>query len=130
MNAGDERRESRFIGRAKWSCGWAWDHAGILCKMGMGGESWVQQFTNGRPVMGHIVEPGTHPVDKSCKQSELPPDQLFDTAKHWIKARTSRWVYPDADQLWEEAADQVDSGGLDGPFPVDDGGRSSTRGCP
>ena len=86
----------------------------------------AQQFTNGFPVIGHIGEAAVFPVYLFCNQPELAPDQSFGTAKRRIKARMSRPVDPDANQLRGEAADQVEKGWFDGPCPSDDQSRLLT----
>ena len=57
--------------------------AHMLNELGMGGQKWVKQFTEGFPVMGELSEPGVYP-EQQCDGPELKPHQLLTNAKYRI----------------------------------------------
>ena len=67
--------------------------AHMLDELGMGGQKWIKQFTEGFPVIGDISEPGVYP-EQQCDDPGLKPHQLLTNAKYRIKARTKSVTDP------------------------------------
>ena len=99
--------------------------AHMLNELGMGGQVWVRQFTEGFPVIGEISEPGVYP-EQQCADPELKPHQLLTNAKYRLKARMKSVTDPHEGKLWDDAVEQVEKGWLDGPFPFDEEGKMIT----
>ena len=132
VHARDKRLGGKLVGRAKERPGQ--DEPPPPCEdigyTGHGSTVVGLEVHQPVPVIGSRGEPGVCPVYKSRRRPELAPDQLSENAKHSIKARMTRPMGPDANQLREEAVDQVEEGWLGGSRPFDVEGRLLTKGGP
>ena len=102
----------------------------MLAGAGTGGQLWVEQVTDGSPLMEELGEPGARPAGKQCKAPDFALPLLLDTPKNRISARASALCSPDEDELWTESMDQAGNGWLAGPFSFDNESQVRAGGGP
>ena len=93
----------------------------------MNGSKWVGQFVTGFPITGCLQQAHTFPLDEGIPTTFVDPVKLFTTNTARFRARAPRDISPKAGQLWGEAMEQVNSGWLAPPEPLDDAGNFLDR---
>ena len=94
--------------------------------LGMGGQVWVHQFTNGFPKVGTLSGPGVFPIGTTASP-DLIPQHRMAYSKWGINTRRAAVADPRGGVLCGNPLNAGDRRWLRGPFPYDDEGRLVTR---
>ena len=90
---------------------------------GMGGNTWIDQFILGIPIVGPLGQDGVYESSKKAIQPPIEPPQLFSDAEARFRERPSSSGKTNALELWGEASAQVARGWLNRPILLNAAGR-------
>ena len=93
----------------------------------MKGTNWLMQFVVGFPIIGELKQESVFPLSEAPVTELLGPETLFASRQARFRARAGKGSNRSAQELWDEAIQQVEKGWLDplnrstrtGPFGTD-----------
>ena len=86
------------------------------------GTNWLMQFVVGFPITGNLKQEGVFPLGSDGQTSILDPESLQRSKTSRFKARAPRSIPRSAQELWDEAMQQVSKNWLCPPEPLDGNG--------